>query len=104
MNENELSLMTDIFDAISGADEWSRRQMEDKCISDADNSFACVQEKLRPYLTKELFNELDGARARLTSAYGDAGIMYGIYVASVLRDIGRHSTELSAVYSERMNG
>ena len=100
MNENELNIIADIFDAISGADEWSRRQMEDKCIISAEDRFDSVLEKARQHLPRELSDELDSAKMDITTAYGDAGIMYGIYVASVMRGIGTHSAELS----ERMNG
>ena len=103
-----LSLIVDIMDAITDSQEWSRRQTKDPIIIDAEKRQSQALERAKAYLPIEIFNELDDANTRISSAYGDAGIMYGLYIAAniadLLKEIGANPFALSEIYLERMKG
>lgn len=87
LNKMELNIMDELMQAITQTDAWSDLQRNDPLILRAENELNGVLERVRPLIPKELFIELsDCALGAIASAYGEAGILYGIRVADTIRD------------------
>ncbi len=97
-----LSLMADIMDGITSADEWTRIQTTDPGIAAADDKWDRALSDAKPYLPWAIYEELSNANASVASAYSDAGILYGIRVADVIREAAAHPEEISRYYLARM--
>lgn len=98
----DLSIMADIMNGITNADEWTRIQTTDPGIAAADDMWDKALSNARPYLPQDIYDELSTASASEASAYGDAGILYGIHVAEAIREVVAHPEELTRFWIERV--
>lgn len=97
----EGAFMADIMNGILSADEWNRRQMGDICIKRADSEMYNLIEKAEPYLPRELINALSDGIGDVASAYSNAGILYGVYVAFEIQKTAQNPKILQREYISR---
>ena len=101
IDKGTLSLMADIMNGITSADEWTRIQTNDPGIAAADDMLDKALRDAKPYLPRAIYEELSNASVSIASAYSDAGILYGIHVATVIRDVTARPEGMSWYYLER---
>ena len=102
INNKSLALMDDIMGMVTQADEWQDIQMHGPIITAATARWNAALEQAKALLPKELYNELCNAETDEVSAIGDAGILFGIHVADVIRDVASRPADLSRHIIERM--
>lgn len=102
VNEKNLALMDHIMNGITQAGEWDEIQTNDPMISNADARWHGAMEQAKGVLPKELYDELLYAHVAEIAATGDAGILYGIHVADVIRDVASSPADLSRYVLKRM--
>lgn len=103
-NKKDLALMDDIMGAVTGVDEWQEIQTHDPMITDAGKRWGSAMKQAKAMLPGELYDELCGAHAGEVAATGDAGILFGIRVADVIREVASRPADLSRYVMERMKG
>lgn len=102
IEDKNLTLMDDIMGGITQADEWNNIQTSDPMITAASDRWSVALEQAETLLPKELYKELCDAHTDGLSAIGDAGILFGIHVADVIRDVSSRPADLSRHIMERM--
>ena len=100
-NEREISLAAELLDAVTQTEEWGRRQTTDPGISATRNRCRAALEKARAYLPAELYMELSDAQSAEVAAHCDVAIMYGFYVAEVIRSVVANPAKLSEYWLQR---
>ena len=102
MEDKNLALMDDIMGVVTQADEWQDIQMHDPIIAAATARWSAALKQAKALLPDELYNELCNAETDEVSAIGNAGILFGIHVADVIRDVASRPADLSRHIMERM--
>lgn len=102
MDKNALSLVADIMYTVTDSEEWANRQANDPCINEAETLKENALEKAQAYLPRNVYMALSDAVTHIASAYSDAGIMYGMYVANALEKVIENPFALSGFYLDRM--
>lgn len=102
IDKRTLSLMADIMDGITGTDEWDEFQMNNSYIEAAVSRWKAVLEIAKQYLPKEVYIKSSDAQGSVAVAFSDAGILYGIRFAEVMREMVAHPEELTRYYLEKM--
>ena len=100
--DKNLALMDRIMGGITQSDEWNEIQISDPQISNADARWHGAMEQVRDLIPDGLYDELCDAHVTEISAIGDAGILYGIHVADVIRDVASRPVDLSKYVLKRM--
>lgn len=104
MNDKNVALVDEIMGVITQAAEWQEIQMHDPIITAATNRWNAALEQAKALLPEKLYTELSNAETDEVSAIGDAGILFGIHVADVIRDVASRPADLSRHIQERMVG
>lgn len=104
MNDKDLALMDEIMGVITQADEWQEIQLHDPIVTAATSRWNAAMEQAKAFLPENLYYDLIDANADEGSAIGDAGILFGIHAADVIRDVARSPFELSQRILARMEG
>lgn len=104
INSKNLALMDSIMGGITQADEWDKIQMYDPEITAASDRWEAAMEQAKALIPRELYNELYDAHEAGTSAIGDVGILYGIHVADVIREVASSPADLSRHIQKRIQG
>ena len=86
MNEKSFAMMNGILGMILESQEWTDAQSSPSVVSALDQMDAAL-EKAREYLPAELRDELDLAQCAAVGAISEAGILFGIHVGNVIREI-----------------
>ena len=100
--DKNLVLMDYIMNSITQTGEWDKIQINDPQISAADARWHGAMEQAKGVLPKGLYDELLDAHVVEIAATGDAGILYGIHVADVIRDVASRPADLSRYVLKRM--
>ena len=101
IDEKALSTMADIMDGIVQSEEWEELQMNDPGIEAAEGRWSRALESAKPYLPRELYNELSDANCGEVSAYSDVAILYGMRVAAVIQAVTANPAELTRFWLEK---
>lgn len=104
INSKNLALMDSIMDGITRVDEWEERQKGDLMIAAADDRWEAAMKQARAFLPKELYDELCELHEDKAIAVADAGILFGIHVADVIRDVVSKPADLSRYVLKRIKG
>lgn len=104
MNDKNVVLMDDIMQGICQTDEWQDILSCDPRIVAANAHWNNAMEKVKSLVPQELYDELCEANAGEVIAAGDTGILFGIRVADVIRDVASRPADLSRHILERMEG
>ena len=103
MNEKYLALMDDLMmNAITQLDEWQELQMHDPRITAASDRFDAALERVRDLIPKDTYAELADAYSSGLSATGDAGILFGVHLSDVIRDVASRPADLSRYILNRI--
>lgn len=102
-NSKNLALMDSIMIGIT-QDEWEERQKNDLMIADVDARWEAAMERARVLLPEELYGELCDLHEDKALAVADAGILFGIHVADVIRDVAARPADLSRYALKRIQG
>lgn len=86
MEDKNLDLMNDIMRGVAQSGEWHDILAHDPRITAADDRYSAALEKAREWLPKTLYMELSDAHTDEITDAGEAGILFGIRVADVIRD------------------
>ena len=86
IDKKDSAIIDAIMAAITQADTWVDILTNDPGIVRAEKRFDKALEAAKPYLPRPIYMELSDAYGNGISAYGDAGILYGMHVAMVLRE------------------
>lgn len=95
MNDKNLALMNDIMGVVTQSDEWQEIQLRDPTIIAAEARFSAVMEQAKAVIPGELYSELSDAHTAAILAIGDVGVLFGIHVADVIRDVAARPADLS---------
>lgn len=95
MNDKNLAMMDEIMGTITQFDEWADIQIHDPMITAADDQFEAAMERAKAFIPKEFYDELYDTHEAKASALGDAGILFGLRVADVIRDVASRPADLS---------
>ena len=101
MNDKNFALMNKIMGAVTQSEEWQEIQMRDPAIAAADARFSAAMEQAKAVIPRELYSELSDAHTAALLATGDAGVLFGVHVADVIRDVAAGSADLSRYVLER---
>ena len=101
IDEKALSTMADIMDGIVQSEEWEELQMNDPGIEAAEGRWSRALESAKPYLPRELYNELSDANCGEVSAYSDVAILYGMRVAAVIQAVTANPAAMTRFWLER---
>ena len=101
IDEKALSIMADIMDGVEQTDEWKDIQMGDHGIEAAEGRWSRALESAKPYLPRELYNELSDANCGEISAYSDVAILYGMRVAAVIQAVTANPAAMTRFWLER---
>lgn len=87
--------VTELIRAIMDRDELFSCAVESNPqISDAKKVVSGINQKVKGYLPKDLFLELDDTQNALCFSSFESGILYGLYLSKLISDIpsvaGRH--------------
>lgn len=93
-NKN-LTLMADIMKGIYQSDEWQDILTHDPRITTADARYSAALEKAKDWLPKALYMELSDAHTDEITDAGEVGVLFGIRVADVIRDVSFRPVDLS---------
>ena len=99
VNEKDLALMDKIMNVFAQKGEWQEIQMNDPRITAAYTRFDAALERIE---AEDLHEELYDAYMAGVSAAGDAGILFGIHVAEIIRDVAARPADLSRYVLKRM--
>ena len=102
MNDKNLALMDRIMGEITQADEWNEIQMTDPQITDADTRWHGAMEQVKDLIPEGLYDELFDTHLEEIAATGSAGILFGIHVAEVIRDVAARPIDLSRYVQNRI--
>ena len=78
--------------------------MGDPGIEAAEGRWSRALESAKPYLPRELYNELSDANCGEISAYSDVAILYGIRVAAVIQAVTANPAAMTRFWLERVEG
>lgn len=98
----ELEIMDDIMSAITQANAWQEVLERDELVEKAWAEWSQLIEQARNYLPEDLCDRLDNAACSISSSHGDAGILFGIYVANAVRTVTAFPGALSHHIVARM--
>ena len=70
-----------------GTDAWALRSRNDQEVKTAEAGFDAIMEKIKPRLTEAEYVELSDAGSATAAAYGEAGFLYGLYIASQIQGL-----------------
>ena len=101
MNDKNLALMDEIMGVITQSDEWQEIQMYDPRITAASDRFDAALERVKDLIPKDTYAELSDAYSTGLSAIGDAGVLFGVHVANVIRDVAARPANLSRYFLDR---
>lgn len=104
ISNKNLALMNDIMGSITQADEWEEIQLHDPKIAAASGRWEAAMEQAKALIPGELYDELYDSHESKASAIGDAGILFGIHVADVIRGVASKPAELSRYVLRRIEG
>lgn len=104
LKNKNLALMDDIMGGITQSDEWNEILLHDPAIVAADNRWEAAIEQAKALIPDELYVELHDSHEAKASASGDVGILFGIHVADVIRDVVSRPADLSRYVLKRIDG
>lgn len=104
INDKNLDLMDCIMDAITDSEEWLEIQMHDPMAVDAANRFNAALEQAKDLLPREIYNKLSDVYMSGVVAAGNSGILFGLHVADVIRDVASRPADLSRHIQKRIQG
>ena len=85
--QKELEIMDEIMSAVTQTDAWQEVLQKDELVKKAWAELNPLMEQARNYLPKDLWVRLEDAACAISSAHGDAGILFGIHVADAIRAV-----------------
>lgn len=104
MENVKVQIMDDVIQALIQTDKWFEIQGNDPMILHARANYERVLEKVKPFVSRELIQELDEAALMWASACDFPAILYGILVADSLRSVVASPSDLSKAILARMEG
>lgn len=95
MSENG-EIIKNIMNGIIQTGKWERISTNDPQITAAERKLDAVMQKISASVPRNVWNELESAITFSESAYTDAAVLYGMYVAYLIQ------TEVAnpSIYSE----
>lgn len=97
-----ITFMDDMLGFLTQTDEWARICNEDPQIQAEEANLKAVVERVKPLVSKELWDELYGAVASEESAYIGAAILFGMRVPDMIRNGAARQIEVSQHILERI--
>ena len=99
-----IQLMDDLMNGIIQTDEWENIQNADPVIAAAFERFSKALDEVKSRITREQYVELSDAVCHYVASFDTAAILYGMHIATSIRDIAARPADLSGYILRRMNG
>lgn len=100
--KKQIATMDEIMSAIIQTEEWADIQESDPGIKLATQGYKQAIEKIKPFLSFEMLDELDTAVAGCLSALEFSAVLYGISVAETIRTASANPAAVSRHMLERI--
>ena len=100
--DKDLVLMDTFMNGITQTGEWDHIQITDPEITDANTRWDDAMEQVKELIPEALYTALCEAYTAGLAATGNAGILFGIHVADVIRDIASRPMDLSRHIQNRI--
>ena len=95
MNHNDLELICEIMQTVVQSAAWLDVQSKHPGIAKAESQWYAAFERAKSLLPRDIANELEDAKNEEIVATEDVGILFGIRIANLIRNIAESPVFLS---------
>ena len=86
LNKAELEMAAEIVDGILQTDAWGHVERTDPCVKHAEDNWDKMLQRIEKVVPREVYVDLSDAHTGVVAAHADIGILYGLHVATVMRE------------------
>lgn len=101
MKEN-LEIVDDVMDRVTQTDFWTRIQLTNPMIKEADDRLSALLDKLKATSPENLVEEVCDAAWELSNAFCYPAILYGMRVAQAVQEVTLDPNALSQYIMDRV--